>query len=48
MHIFSLTIFTYSFIFILKPKKYTGVYYRVLENNDKAYDITYKEHHKKI
>jgi site-specific recombinase XerD len=32
----------------IKSKKYTGVYYRILDNQDKAYDITYKENNKKI
>lgn len=32
----------------IKSKKYTGVYYRILDNNDRAYDITYKENGKKI
>jgi hypothetical protein len=32
----------------IKSKKYTGVYFRILDNQDKAYDITYKENNKKI
>ena len=32
----------------IKSKKYTGVYYRNLENKDKSYDITYKQNNKKI
>ena len=31
-----------------KRIKYTGVYFRILDNQDKAYDITYKENNKKI
>ena len=31
-----------------KSKKFVGVYYQVLQNNDKSYYITYKENNKKI
>lgn len=30
-----------------KSKKYIGVYYETLQNDDKAYYITYKENDKK-
>jgi site-specific recombinase XerD len=32
----------------IKSKKYVGVYFRNLDNNEKAYDITYKSNNKKI